>query len=221
MRRLMIIGGVLAIVFLATFGIGVALGVFQADRITDWLAALRGTPGGRWVIVGAVVGLLAADIALGVPATPIMIAAGHLLGPWWGGAASAIGATLAGVIGYAACRALGRTWFDKHVSADDARRLEHLLDRYGLLAMVLIRGLPILPEVFACLAGLGRVRAVRFIVVYAIATVPWAVLHAIAGHASSFTHPWPALLILIGLPAAAWAVGWRHLRRGLDRSREC
>jgi len=213
MRRLLIIGLALSVVFLATFGIGVAAGFLQAEPLTDWLEAQHDAPGGRWVIAATIIALLAADIVLGIPATPLMIAAGALLGPWWGGAASGIGATLAGVIGYFACRGLGRGYYDKHIAGEQATRAQTLFDRYGLLALVLVRGLPILPEVLACLAGLSRLSAWRFVAMFALVTVPWAILHAIAGDLSDWAQPWPAVIVLIGLPALAWTIGWRTWRR--------
>lgn len=207
--KLLRIGIVLSIVFLAIFGLGVALGFLQADGIEAWMHSLAEHPRGKlWIGLG-VIGVLAADIALGVPATPVMVGAGALLGPWWGGACSAIGATLAGVIGYVVCAALGQSAFKKYVSEEQATRAQQWLDRYGLLAMVIVRGLPILPEVAACLAGLSRVGFWRFTLIFAGVTIPWAMLHAVAGAYD----PWLAVGVILGLPALAWVVGRALLKR--------
>jgi uncharacterized membrane protein YdjX (TVP38/TMEM64 family) len=213
MGRLTWIGISLAGVFLATFAVGAATGFLQPDQVRAWIVELSARPGGRLLIAGLVFALLAGDLVLAVPATPVMIAAGHQLGPWLGGAVSAAGAMAAVVIGYGVCRVGGRPAFGRWVKPDEAARARAMFDRYGLLAVVLARGLPILPEVMACMGGLVRLPAGRLLGAFAIATVPWALLHALAGHYSSFANPWPALLVLVGLPVAAWTVARRLMRR--------
>jgi len=212
MRRLTWIAIGLAGLFLATFAVGAASGFLQPEQVRDWVVALSARPGGRWLIAALVFALLAGDLVLAVPATPVMLAAGHELGPWIGGAVSAGGAMAAAVIGYGVCRAGGRPAFRRWVSPEETARARALFDRYGLLAVVLARGLPILPEVLACIGGLARLPAGRLLGAFAIATVPWALLHALAGHYSSFDNPWPALLVLVGLPAAAWTIARRRMR---------
>lgn len=209
MGRLTWIAIGLAGVFLATFAVGAATGFLQPAQVEAWMADLSARPTGKLLIAALVFALLAGDLVLAVPATPLMIAAGHELGPWLGGAVSAAGAMAAVVIGYGVCRVGGRPAFRRWVKPEEAAKARALFDRYGMLAVVLARGLPILPEVFACLGGLVRLPSGRFLGAFAIATVPWALLHTLAGHYSSFDNPWPALLILVGLPVAAWTVARR------------
>lgn len=212
MRRLAWIAAALAAMFLATFGVGVATGFLQPAQVERWIALAGEARADRIAIAGLVFALLAGDLVLAVPATPLMVAAGHQLGPWLGGAVSAAGAMTAVAIGYGACRWGGRRALRRWVKPTEAARARALFERYGLLAIVVARGLPILPEVLACMGGLTRLPAGRFMTAFAIATLPWALLHAWAGYYSSWANPWPALLVLVGLPVAVWTIARRRMR---------
>lgn len=209
MRRLTWIAVGLSLVFLATFAIGMALGFLQPDQVERWVTGLSDGTAGKAAIAALVFALMAGDLVLAVPSAPLMAVAGHELGPWIGGAVSAAGAMAAVAIGYFACRWGGQRVFGRWVRPAEAARARVLFDRYGLLAVLLVRGLPILPEVMACMGGLVRLPAGRFMAAYAIATVPWALLHTLAGYYSSWTNPWPALLVIFGLPIAAWTIARR------------
>lgn len=217
MGRLGWIGVGLAGLFLATFALGAATGFLQQEQVEGWVAALSDSPWGRLRLAGLFFALLAADVVLATPATLVMLAAGETLGPWVGGAVSAAGTMAAATIGYAACRWGGRVAARRWIGDGERRRARRAFGRFGLLAIVVARGLPILPEALACIGGLARLPAGRFLGAFAAATVPWAMIHAWAGHASSWANPWPAILVLIGLPAAAWSL-WRAYRPSRARS---
>lgn len=212
MNRLAWIGVGLGAVFLATFAVGVALGWLGEEPTVAWLGAMIDRPGGRMLIAALVFALLAGDIVLGVPATPLMVAAGHLLGPWLGGLVASAGALAAVTIGYGLCRLLGEPFARRRLGEHELARGRRWFDDYGIATIVLTRPLPIVPEVLACMAGLSKMHAGRFFAAFAAVTVPWAFSHAIAGAWSNVENPWPAIWLLIGLPAVAW-VFWRRTRR--------
>ncbi len=212
MKCVAVIGIVLGLLFLATFVVGVLAGWFDDQAINAALADLRQRPAAAWWIAGAVVGLLIIDLVLGVPSSVVMVAAGNLLGVAWGGLAAAAGAMLMAAVGYGLCYLGGRPMYRRLVRTGDRQRLGRWFADYGLLAIVIARGLPILPEVIVCLAGLTRLSPGRFFALFALATVPFAFLHSLAGRYSTLGSPWPALLVIVGVPAASWAL-WRWTRR--------
>lgn len=218
MKRLLWIGLMLTGFFLATFALAAALGVAEMEALLSWLRDLPERSGGRWLIAGLVLALLAVDLLLPVPSQPIMLAAGATLGAMWGGLVSAVGLQLAVMLGYGVCRVGGRRMFDRLVEPGERDRLDAGLKTYGLLTLAVVRGLPILPEVAACLAGLARVSMWRFFTLFAIVNVPFAFLHAGAGAHSTWVQPWPAILVGLGVPGIAMAVyRWRRALGGHSR----
>jgi uncharacterized membrane protein YdjX (TVP38/TMEM64 family) len=211
MKRLGVMGIALFLFFAASFAVAVALGVEEGEQLLGWMEQLPEQPGGRWLIGLIVVGLLTVDLLLPIPSQPVMLAAGALLGTFVGGLVSAIGLQLAVMLGYGLCRFGGRAMFDRLVDAADRRRLDEGVKTYGLLTLAIVRGVPIIPEVLICLAGLARVSPWRFFALFALVNVPFAFLHAWAGAHSTWLQPWPALLVALGLPALAW-IAHRKLR---------
>ncbi len=212
MKKLAWIGIALGLVFLATFVVGMLTGFLDEQHVRAVLTDLESRPHAPWWIGGAVVGLLAIDLLLAVPASVVMVIGGNVLGWWWGGVAGAIGSMLVVVLGYALCYFGGKPMYRRMVSPDEQAKVRRWFEDYGLLAIVVARGLPIVPEVIVCLGGLTRLPPGRFVGMFALATIPYAFLHSLAGQYSSIASPWPALLVIVGLPAGAWTA-WRVMRR--------
>jgi len=164
------------------------------------------------LISAAVIGLLAAALLLPLPGGPVMILAGHLLGPVAGSVVAGIGGILAGAIGYLLCRWGGQAIFQRFVNPDEADRVRRWLTRYGTLAILIGRALPIVPEVVACLAGLSRMRPLPFFVAFSVATVAFAAAHAVAGAYTTIDNPWPGVIVGIVVPAIGW-LAWRLAAR--------
>jgi len=126
-RRLIWLALGLAILFLIPFLIwGKEFGAwFSAEGAIRRLRAW-GPLGGL-----AVVGLLVSDLFLPVPTTGIMSAAGYLYGVWMGGACSAVGSMLSGLIAYWLCLVFGRRVAGRLAGAKDLSRGEALFRRGG------------------------------------------------------------------------------------------
>jgi len=202
--------------FLATFALAAATGWFDEVAVTAAIRRLNESPQGFWLISAAVIGLLAADLLLPVPGGPVMILAGHLLGPVAGSVVAGIGGILAGAIGYLLCRWGGQAIFQRFVNPDEADRVRRWLTRYGTLAILIGRALPIVPEVLACLAGLSRMRPLPFFTAFSVATIAFAVPQAVAGAYTTRANPWPGVLVGILIPTLGW-VAWRLANRARHR----
>lgn len=157
--------------------------------------------------------LLLADVVLPVPGSLVMVANGALLGLWPGGLLNVAGGVAASLLAYGIgwkAGALARQRAPEAVSASGT-----LLDRWGLLAVLLSRPLPILAETVAIAAGTTRLPALGFAVASLVGTLPAAMVYAGIGAAAGRGVPGVLLpLLYLGLAAALLAGALR--RRGGD-----
>lgn len=181
MRRYLWISLALAGIFLAGFGIAEALGV---PLLTDPMPALKAAG----PLAGAIgVGLLIADVVLPVPSSVIMIAHGALFGVWIGSILSLIGSTGCSLAGFAMGRA-GKERVRRFVSDAEYARASRLLDRWGMVAIVATRPVPIMAEVMSIIAGTTLSMSWWQITIASIAgSLPPAIAYAVAGNMATKT----------------------------------
>lgn len=148
-------------------------------------------------------GLLISDLFLPVPTTVVIGSLGAVMGvaaaAFWGW----LGLTLAGLLGYGLARIGGKRWGDRLATPEEQTRYRQLFDRWGGLAVVLSRMLPILPEVLSVLAGLYGMRARNFFFAVTLGSIPPAFIFAWLGQQAK-THPGPALWALVALTGILW-----------------
>jgi len=197
----------LAAVFLLTFELwgGDFERLFSQEACTAFFRSIRG-----WAWAAAI-GLLVADLLLPVPATGIMAALGVVYGPVAGALIGTAGSALAGLAGYGLARFGGRPLARRIASEAELDRFQRFFDRWGGLAVIASRMLPILPEVTALLAGLARMRPRRFAAALLLGTAPTAALFAWLGHASR-SEPGIGMALAVVLPLLLWLVFLRFLR---------
>jgi len=135
---------------------------------------------GAWAWAAAIV-LLCADLVFPVPAGPVIAALGLVYGVLVAGAIGATGLMAAGLLAYGLVRVLGRRVAVSMSSEDRLAGLERWFERVGPWAIVLTRGLPLVPEAVACLAGLARMRLATFLLALAIGSLPTGVAFAAIG----------------------------------------
>jgi uncharacterized membrane protein YdjX (TVP38/TMEM64 family) len=166
---------------------------------------MRGFGGWAW-LVG--IGLIAADIALPIPATAVMAALGIIYGPFFGGAVAAVGSVTAGLIGYGICRMVGPHNAQRLAGADGFAQAKSLFDRYGGWIVAGSRWLPILPETISFLAGLTAMSVWRYLVALACGSVPLGFAFATAGYLGADN-----VLLTLGICALAPLALWLAVRR--------
>jgi uncharacterized membrane protein YdjX (TVP38/TMEM64 family) len=141
--------------------------------ILDDPYATIGAHGGSAAIAG--VCLLIADVILPVPSSLIMIGNGALFGIVLGTLLSLMGSLGAGIAGYL----LG------HSSSSLAARLlrpeelaqaRRLLAKYGMLAIILTRPIPLLAETTAIVAGMSEMKLWTVAVALVAGALPAALL---------------------------------------------
>lgn len=175
MRSYWLLLGSMAAAFLALFALAEALGVPLLSDPGPWLS------GGGSLAAGALgFGLLVVDVLLPVPSSLVMIAHGALFGVAGGALLSLAGGTAAAAAAFALGRR-GRAPLHRLVPAEERRRADDLLSRWGNLAVVVSRPVPILAESVAILAGTSPLPWRRFLLAAALGNLPASLLYAITG----------------------------------------
>jgi uncharacterized membrane protein YdjX (TVP38/TMEM64 family) len=174
MKRYAIIMGVMIAFFLILFLIVEALGVPLLSDPTPWLG--HGGPVAAFVGVG----LLIADVLLPVPSSLVMVAHGALFGVVGGTLLSLIGSVGAALFGFAIGRR-GGSLLDRLVTPAERARADDLLKRWGILAIVVTRPIPLLAETVAIIAGTSSLGWGRTALAAVAGSLPPALLYAITG----------------------------------------
>ena len=196
--RLLLVFLSLAIIVLIPFLIwgGRFEAAFSHDGTIAWLRDY-----GAWAWAAAIL-LLVLDLLLPVPATAVFSGLGFLYGTWLGGGIGAAGG----------CRLMGRRAAVRIAGERDLIRAEDLFSSVGGWIVALSRSLPVFAETVACLAGLARMPAGRFLLALACGTIPPAIIFAAVG-AAGLHHPILALTLSAGLPALLWPLASLLIRR--------
>jgi uncharacterized membrane protein YdjX (TVP38/TMEM64 family) len=174
-RYLLMTGGMIAF-FLILFLVVEALGVPLLTDPTPWmkhggvLAACLG------------VGLLIADVLLPVPSSLVMVAHGALFGVVWGTLLSLVGSLGAALFGFWLGRRGGRL-MERIVSTEERARADYLLNRWGTLAIIVTRPVPLLAETVAIMAGASSMNCGRVALAALVGSLPPALLYALTGAA--------------------------------------
>ncbi len=160
--------------FLALFLVGEALGLPLLEDPTPWLRQAG------WLSAAIGVGLLAADVLLPVPSNVVMIAHGALFGIVVGAALSVLGGMLATVAAFWIGRR-GGTLLAKAVPANERARADAILARWGVVAIMVTRPLPLLAETLIVLAGASTMSWRTAMLSAFVGFLPPSVFYAWAG----------------------------------------
>ncbi len=211
LRRYWLLPAAVITVTLALFGLVAAL---QPAVLTDPDIGSRDA-GVAAATLG--VGLLVVDALLPVPSSVVMVALGATFGAPLGAALSLLGSLGGFLVGFAAGRG-GRGRLTRFVPEDELRRADALLDRWGLLAIVVTRPVPILAETTAAMAGASTMRFAPATLAAVAGALPGAVIYALAGSlAADASMEIVVLVTVLAVGGALWALG-RRRPRFLSRS---
>ncbi len=181
--------------------------------IASWLEIPIISDPGPWLerkgplaaVIG--VGLLTIDVVLPIPATLIMIAHGALFGMVLGTALSLVGATASALLAFTIGRSGSRV-LAKMVPEDELSRANSLLDRWGGLAVVVSRPVPVVAETVAILAGASLMSWTRMVLATLAGALPTSFLYALAGAtAAKFDNKLLIFALVLVMAAIFWALG--------------
>lgn len=211
MKDLIKIAAILALAFASTFIIIKSTGLITEEGVSAFLQEAKSI--NPWWLATLVIGLLLVDLLIAVPTMTTILFAGFLMGPIYGGLASATGLMLLGVTGYGMGYRIGRPVLLRFFK--DEKRLpeiERAFARNDLLLLFVCQAMPILPELSCTLAGIARTRFRRFLFGYAVGVVPFAFIVAYAGSISTLSNPTPAIYTAIGV-SVILLLFWTLLKR--------
>lgn len=205
MKRYALIVSGLIVFFLLLFLIINALDVRLLIDPTPWMASAS------WQVALIGTGLLVVDVLLPVPSSLVMIAHGVLFGIWRGTLLSLSGSVGATLVGFAIGRRGGKL-MDRCLSRHERERADFLLRRWGGLAIIVTRPVPVLAETTAIIAG-STTMSWRMALISSIAgSLPPAVVYAVAGAKATSLNE-SVLVFMLGLFLAG--LFWLASRRVL------
>lgn len=203
MKHCLLIMALMVAFFLALFLVVEALGVPVLTDPTPWMNH------GGMLAASLGVSLLIADVLLPVPSSLVMVAHGALFGVVLGTLLSLLGSVGAAVFGFAIGRRGGKL-LDRVVTREERARADRLLARWGALAVIVTRPVPLLAETVAIMAGASPLGWGSVIAASLAGSLPPALLYALTGAAvvsfQSTTLMFGVVLLIAGL---FWTVGNR------------
>lgn len=167
----------------------------------------------RGGVLGALVGvgLLVADVVLPVPSSLVMVAHGALFGVVAGTLLSLAGSTGAALAGFALGRR-GGPLLARLVPSEERARADRLLSRWGAVAIVVTRPVPLLAETVTILAGASPLGWGRASVAALAGSLPGALLYALTGALAAGFRSGALVFGLVLLGAGAFSLVGRWLR---------
>jgi uncharacterized membrane protein YdjX (TVP38/TMEM64 family) len=154
------------------------LGLAFEEQVTAWVQGGDLGPSARFGMISVA---LALDILLPVPSSAVITWGGGVLGAVSAALAGTLGLTAGAMLGFALSRWLGRRFVSRRVAAGDLDRSQALLERSGVVALVLTRPLPILAEACVLLVGTTGMSWRRFLPPVVASNSVIATTYALAG----------------------------------------
>ena len=202
-----IVGGMLGF-FLATFFIVEALHIPILSDPSGWLGH------GGWVAAVIGVGLLIADVLLPVPSSLVMVAHGALFGTFTGTLLSLSGSVGATLFGFWIGRR-GGPLLERLIPPNERARANLMIDRWGALAVVATRPMPLLAETTAILAGASDLSFRSVFSAGLVGSIPPSLLYALAGSiAATFQNTALMFAVVMSVTGIFWVVNRRVMKSG-------
>jgi uncharacterized membrane protein YdjX (TVP38/TMEM64 family) len=190
--------GSLLILFLLVEVTGVRL----LNDPSPWL----GSTGALAALLGT--GLLVVDVVLPVPSSVVMVAHGALFGVVVGTSLSVGGSMGAALVGFSLGRR-GGPLLARLVPPEERARADRILGRWGGLAMVVTRPVPLLAETVAIIAGTSPLKWRQAALASFVGSLPPALLYALAGATTAAITSGALVFALVLLVAGIfWLVGY-------------
>ena len=213
MKRYALLSAVMMIGFLALFGLAEWLHLSLLTDPGPWLSR------GGWIAAAIGFGLLVADVLLPVPSSLVMIAHGALFGVAGGTLLSLAGSLGAALFGFALGRR-GGPLLARLVPEDERQRADALLQRWGDLAVVVTRPVPILAETLSILAGASPMGWGSMIAATLAGSLPAALLYAVTGAtARSLDNVALVFGLVLAVAGLFWWIGKRLKPPGSSASK--
>lgn len=201
MKRYLLFMAALMAFFIFLFFVVEALGVPLLSDPMPWM-----THGGVFA-AGLGVSLLIADVLLPVPSSLVMVAHGTLFGFVVGTLLSMLGSVGAALFGFAIGRRGGK-FLDRVVTPAERSRANNLLARWGALAIIITRPIPLLAETVAIMSGTSSLSWGTVVLASLAGSLPPALLYALTGAAiANFQNTAVMFGVVLLVAGLFWLVG--------------
>ncbi len=177
---------------------------FQVPLLSDPSAVLN-----RGGFIAAVVGtgLLISDIVLPVPSSLIMIANGALFGLVLGGVLSLLGGLGSSLLGFWIGRRSTRL-VQRFVPEDERRKADHLMERWGMIAIIATRPIPLVSETLSIVAGGTSLRWRAMVGASVLGLAPGAAIYAATGvYAVTLESSVWSFVVVLAVALMFWLAG--------------
>jgi len=200
MKPYAVVAGVVFAAFLVLFLLSERGGVALLADPSPWLRG-GGVPA---ALLG--ISFLIADAVLPVPSSLVMIAHGAVFGVALGTLLSLLGSLGAMLVGFAmGCR--GGKLVARFVSPREQATADRLLERYGAVAIVVTRPVPLLAETVAVLAGASSLGWKTAMLAAVLGSLPAAAIYALTGAAvAGFGSGALVFVAVVALAGGTWLV---------------
>jgi uncharacterized membrane protein YdjX (TVP38/TMEM64 family) len=201
MKRYLLIMAALVAAFTLLFFIVEALGVPLLSDPTPWMKH------GGVLAAGLGVGLLIADVLLPVPSSLVMVAHGAIFGVVIGTILSLVGSVGAALFGFAIGRRGGRI-LERAITSAERARADYLLARWGALAIIITRPVPLLAETVSIMAGASTMSWSSLFFASFAGSLPPALLYALTGAAvANFQSTALMFGVVMAVAGLFWLIG--------------
>jgi uncharacterized membrane protein YdjX (TVP38/TMEM64 family) len=201
MKRYLLIMAALVAAFTILFLIVEALGVPLLSDPMPWMKH------GGVFAAGLGVGLLIADVLLPVPSSLVMVAHGAIFGVVIGTLLSLLGSVGAALFGFAIGRRGGRI-LERLVTPAERARADYLLGRWGALAIIITRPVPLLAETVSIMAGASPMSWSSLFFASFAGSLPPALLYALTGAAvANFQSTALMFGVVMAVAGLFWLIG--------------
>jgi len=162
---------------------------------------------GKWEAALIGIGLLMSDTFLPVPSSLVMIAHGWAFGIPLGALASLIGAMGGSAIGFYAGRR-GGPLLNRIVPEDERRQADAVLKKYGAIAIIVSRPIPMLAEALILLAGTSNMSWRTMLLASLAGNIPACIIYSIAGATASTFENWALMFgLVVAISGVFWMMG--------------
>ena len=150
--------------------------------------------------------LLTGDIFLPVPSSLVMVANGALFGIVLGTVLSLVGNLAASSVGFFLGRR-GSVVLDRFVPLTERQKADRLLAKWGAIAIVLTRPLPLLAETTVVMAGTSPMSWTSVILATIAGALPAAFIYAVTGAtAATFNHTALSFGLVLLVAGLFWGI---------------
>ena len=209
MKRVLLVSLTLIIVFSLSFVLAEESGLVDQQNIQRIIDRFLASPNGRMILSGFVFALFSLDIILPVPSSLVMLSASSVLGGLPAFFICLAGLCASGALAYEVCRKDQLTRL--FLGQDEDKSQQHWippLQKHGFWIVVITRPIPMMTELFSCLAGVAKMSRWSYYSASVLANVAFAFTYTLLPTALGLRDDhWP-FTIGFGLPAIWMGIWW-------------